>query len=185
MPCSCRTSAEMAPARSNTAKVSWCISTRARSSWPSVTRVSAMRGGSCAPAGRRDTPARIHQAFVDPDVVSRHATCRKASLELLPASRAIEREDGGQCCHRFVDRVHDCPGHPRPEHLLDRASPKGNHGGSTGHGLDHHEPEGFGPVDRKEQRAGLAQELSLLPVVDLSEEVNPRGGEQRLDLPLE
>src|SRR5262245_42312643 len=140
----------MAPARSNTAKVSWCISTRARSSWPSVTRVSAMRGGSCAPAGRRDTPARIHQAFVDPDVVSRHATCREASLELLPASRAVEREDGGQRLHRLVDRIHDRTGHPRLEDLLHRAATEGEHGSSTGDGLDHHESERFGPVDGKE-----------------------------------
>src|SRR5215813_8397021 len=175
----------MAPARSNTAKVSWCISTRARSSWPSVTRVSAMRGGSRAPAGRGGTPALVHQPFVDPDIISRHPTYGEASLELFAATCAVEREHGRQRCHRLVDRVHHRPGDAGLEDLLDRTPAEGEHGGPAGHGLDHHQAEGLGPIDGKQERTRVAEELGLLSVVDLAEVLDPRGGEQRLDLSLE
>src|SRR5689334_19938981 len=125
----------MAPAQSNTAKVSWCISTRASSSWPSVTRVSGIRGGSRAPAGHPagwpDDP------LVHADVVACHAGGGEAVLELFPAAQTIELEYARQRSHRLVHRVHDRPGDPRSEELLDRAATEGEDRGPTGHRLDH------------------------------------------------
>src|SRR5262249_48188726 len=43
-----------------------------------------------------------------------------------------------------------------------------NHRGATGHSLDHHEPEGFGPVNRDQQGKRAAQKFGLFLVADLA-----------------
>src|SRR5512135_1225211 len=168
-PCSCRTSDEMAPARSKTAKVSWCISTRASSSCPSVTRVSAMRRSSRTPSGVAEAPGRGDRPLVDPDVIARHPRHGEPPLELSPARRPVERQDGGQHRHRLVHRADDRPGQSLPEHLLHRTPPEGEHRSSAGHCLDHHQAEGLGPVDGEEQRLGIREELDLVPVPELAQ----------------
>jgi hypothetical protein len=50
--------------------------------------------------------------------------------------------------------------------------------------LDHDEPEGLGPIDRKQQGARLSEELSLSPVVDLADKLDQRVVQQRFNLPL-
>src|SRR5512144_1179710 len=105
----------MAPARSNTANVSWCMSTRASSSCPSVTRVSAMRGCSGGPPGPGHEPGGADDPLIDPDVVARHPAGRVPALELLAAPAAIEPEHGRQRLDRLLHRVDDRAAHPRPE----------------------------------------------------------------------
>src|SRR5215203_398297 len=39
----------------------------------------------------------------------------------------------------------------------------------TGHGFDHHETEGFGPLDRKHHRVRVAEKIDLGAMVDVLE----------------
>src|SRR5262249_41269018 len=175
----------MAPARSKTANVSWCISTRARSSCPSVTRVSAKRTRSRAPPSLLVPPVGADGTLVHTDVVPRHAAHREALLELLPAPRPIGRQHRGQRRDRLVHRVDDGSGDSGTDHLRDPAPAKGQDGGATGERLDHHQAEGFRPVDGKEERQSLPQQLDLFPVAQLAEPLDSWRSEQRLDLLLE
>src|SRR3546814_8324921 len=52
-------------------------------------------------------------------------------------------------------------------------------GRATRHGLDHHQAEGFRPVDRNNQRNGAAQELRLLSIADLADILDSGSIEQR------
>ncbi len=51
----------------------------------------------------------------------------------------------------------------------------------TTHGFDHHQPEGFRPIDREEERARIREEILLFVLVDLADELDVRLGEQRND----
>lgn len=53
--------------------------------------------------------------------------------------------------------------------------------GPTGHRLDHGKAEGLGPEDGEEKSAGSPQQLRLLLFSDLSDELDPRMAQQRLD----
>jgi hypothetical protein len=63
----------------------------------------------------------------------------------------------------------------------DGAPSKGDHRGPVGHCFDEHEAERFGPIDREEQRDGVAKEGPLVAVADLADELDQRVFEQRLD----
>src|SRR5262249_12419618 len=108
----------MAPARSNTANVSWCMRTRARSSWPSETRFSgsAMGGESRPPAGVVDLAVRAHEPLVYLEVLLRHAGHRESPLEFLAAGPPIEPGDGTEHTDGLVDRGDDRPGDSRRDH---------------------------------------------------------------------
>ena len=70
---------------------------------------------------------------------------------------AVQPLDQPNRCHRRLDRI--------DQHTIDAvlndlrcgAFRPGNHRGATGIGLDHHQAEGFGPVDREEQGQGMGQ----------------------------
>ena len=63
-----------------------------------------------------------------------------------------------------------------------RAAAEGHDRRAAGHGLDHHQAEGLGPVDREQQRVRSAQERGLLMVADLADELDQRiGVDHRLD----
>ena len=63
--------------------------------------------------------------------------------------------------------------------------PPGHDRGAARHGLDHHQPERLRPVDRKQQRLGVAQELGFLVVADLADILDQRIGQQGLDFVVE
>src|SRR3981081_948196 len=92
------------------------------------------------------------QAAVDPQIVARHRRGRKAAFKFKANLVAIEY---GYLLHR-LDRlvlgIDDPPGDAVAENLRYRPAIPGNHRRAAGHGLDHDQPEGLGPVDRKEQR---------------------------------
>ena len=79
-------------------------------------------------------------------------------------------------------RIDNGAGEAVLDDLDHRAATEGQHRRSAGHGLDHGKPERLRPVDRKQQRLRLAQKLRLLLVVDLADEFDAAGAEQRLDL---
>src|SRR5581483_9193264 len=60
-----------------------------------------------------------------------------------------------------------------------------DHRRAARHGLDHHQPEGFRPIDGKEQRVSVAEKVALLLLPDLADELDAGALEQRLDARLE
>src|SRR6266704_101012 len=59
-----------------------------------------------------------------------------------------------------------------------RAAAIGDNRRAAGHRLNHHQPERLRPVDRKQQRIRIAQELIFLPFADLANELHERIAEQ-------
>ena len=57
----------------------------------------------------------------------------------------------------------------------------GDHRRAAGHGLDHHQAERFRPVDREQQRLGVAEKCRFLAVTDLAHELDQGMVQQRLD----
>ncbi len=106
----------------------------------------------------------------------------KPFLETPPDRVAIERQDLGQHADRFLHRIDDQTGDAGVDDLGHRAATEGEHRRAASHGFDHRQPERFRPVDREQQRPGLAQELALGALVDLADEFHARLVEQRFDL---
>ncbi len=77
--------------------------------------------------------------------------------------------------------LHDEAGEAVLDHLRHRAAVIGHHRRAAGHGLDHHQAEGLGPVHREQQRRGLAEELGLPLAPDLAHVFDQRVVQQRLD----
>src|SRR3977135_949628 len=57
--------------------------------------------------------------------------------------------------------------------LRHRAASERNHRRAGGQRFDQHQPERFGPIDRKQQRRSIAEKLALLGVADLADELDP------------
>src|SRR3546814_18961378 len=51
----------------------------------------------------------------------------------------------------FIDAGYDQAVRPFPDHLRHGAVVPGDDGGARGHGLNHDQPEGLGPVDRRSE----------------------------------
>src|SRR6201993_5570665 len=65
--------------------------------------------------------------------------------------------------------------------LRDRAAAEGENRRAARHALDHHEPEGPRPVDRKQQGRRLPKKLGLFALIDLADEFHARSIQQRRD----
>jgi hypothetical protein len=63
----------------------------------------------------------------------------------------------------------------------DRAAAERDDRRAAGHRLDHHPTEGFGPVDREDQRGSIAQERRFVFVAQLANELDAVAVHQRLD----
>lgn len=107
--------------------------------------------------------------MIESQVVARHALCGEAILEPAADPGAVELSDPGERCDCLGLGGDDEARHPVLDDLGDRAAVPGDHGGPAGHRLDHHEAEGFRPVDREQERPSASQELALLKVVHGSE----------------
>src|SRR5690606_14881876 len=184
-------SGSMSPKRSKTAKLSPYFRTRVRSSMHAESARmkywSRMRIASSgiARSDRGHLGNRLGEPFVQAKVVAGHALRGEALLEDLAASRAVERAGPAHRGHRLVAALHDEAGDAFVDDLRHRAVAPGDHRRAAGHRLDHHQSEGLGPVDRKEQRARVAEELRFLLVADLAEVFDARLLEQRFDHVLE
>src|SRR5258707_3342442 len=123
---------------------------------------------------------------VDGEIVLRHAGGREALLEALAHQAAVETRHAPERRHRRVDRVDDEAGAAVFDQFGHRAVRPGDHRRAAGHRLDHGEAERLGPVDRKEQRRGIAQERRLLRLGQLAHEFGHGcRGDQRLDMAAE
>ena len=77
--------------------------------------------------------------------------------------------------HRLVDVVNQKPADPVRNNLGNRTVRMRDHWRSTSHGLDHDQPEGLGPFDRKQQGGGIPQELLLFSDAPISPINSTRG----------
>src|SRR5580704_8403676 len=101
----------------------------------------------------------------------------KAASDRATIDRFRER-DRRYC---LIDAVNDKPSDAMIDDLRNGTSSKGDHRGPVGHRFDEHQAERFGPIDRKGQRYRVAQESLLVAVADLTDELDQRIFEQRLD----
>ena len=125
---------------------------------------------------------RLEQRTIDADIVLRHPRGGKALLETLPHLFPVERDDARQRRDRLLHGVDDGAGDAVVDDLRHRAAAERQDRRAAGHGLDHGKAERLRPVDGKQQRLRLAQELRLLMLVDLADEFDAGAVEQRLDL---
>ena len=89
---------------------------------------------------------------------------------------------GGDCVVFVVD---DAPGFAFIDDFGHRAATPRDDRRAARHRFDHHDAEGFGPIDREQQRRRVAEELRLLRIADLADERDiGRAVQQRRDLAL-
>src|SRR6266850_6756161 len=116
--------------------------------------------------------ALARQAAVDGKVVLRHARGGKALLEALAHGDTVEPGRAAERVDRGVDRIDQEAGAAVLDHLRHRALRPADHRRAAGHGLDHGEAEGLGPVDREEERRRVAEERGLLRLAHLADELD-------------
>ena len=109
------------------------------------------------------------QRAIDLEIVARHALDAESLVEAGADRGPIEFGEAGDGFDRLVDVANDESAAPGLDHFRHRRRVKGNHRCAARHGLDHDQAEWLGPVDREQQRAGVAEEGTLLPIVDLTD----------------
>src|SRR5579875_3258345 len=160
-------------------------------------RVSSGEARMCLHVPEPDTPATPALGDAEPGrcrprdlgiqrlVVAGHPGRREPLLEPRPNGAAIEPIDLLHRARSLLDAVDDETRHTVLDDLRHRAAWERNDGRAAGHRLNDDEPEGLRPVDRKEQRARIAEECALLSLPDLADELDERMIEQRADALLE
>ena len=83
-------------------------------------------------------------------------------FDVLPTLLTGEGVDfiHGELGERFDVRSNES-GLSVSDDFSDGATGAGEDGGATGHRFDHDQAEGFGPVDREDERSSIAQELAF------------------------
>src|SRR5947199_8573106 len=102
------------------------------------------------------------QLPIDLEIVTRHALCRESLLKPTPDPAAIELGKPPDGAHGLLDVMDSKPCYTVFDYLGHGSARKGNHWRTAGHGFDHDQSEGLGPVDWKEQSAGIAEKLALV-----------------------
>ena len=126
----------------------------------------------------------VRQLPIDLEIVTRHALCRESLLKPTTDLSAIELGDPADGAHGLLDVMDNKPCDTIFDYLGYGSARKGNHGRTAGHGFDHDQSKGLGPVDWKQQRASIAEKLALIGISDLTHELHEWICEQGLDLSL-
>ena len=133
----------------------------------------------------RATWAAGSEAMIDSGVVPGHALSAEALFEDPAATSPVELPDASHGAHGFLEIPDGVTGRAVVDDFRDRARAIGNDRCVASHGFDHYEPEGLGPIDRKQQRAGVPEKIGLLPLADFAHVFDQRGVEQSADAVLE
>ena len=112
------------------------------------------------------------QRPINADIVFRHPCGGKTLFETLTHFFSIELGDARQGRDRLFHGFNDGAGDAVLDDLRNRAATESKDRRSASHRLDHGESKWLRPVDRKQQRLCLTQELRLLMVIDLADEFN-------------
>src|SRR5579862_7065855 len=121
------------------------------------------------------------EEIVDAAIGVYHVRGGEALLENLAAASATQIARALHAADGCVQVIHDESADAFIDDLGHGAAAKGDNRGTAGQGLDHDEAEGLGPVDRKEQRHGVAEKARFLPVSNLPDIFNQTTVDQRLD----
>src|SRR5260221_5807317 len=81
----------------------------------------------------------------------------------------------------MVHVVHNKDDWPVVDVLVYRAALESDGGSTASHGINHRESKGFRPINGKQIGVSVAQEFTLLLVVNLADEFDIRRGQQVLD----
>src|SRR3954451_9691921 len=111
----------------------------------------------------------------------RHTSGRKPLLEASPNGFAVKGKDARHRCYGLLDRVDYLTRHIRIDDLWYRTGAEGEDWCSARHRLDHNQTERLRPFDRKQQRTCFAKEVALLPITDLTDELDSRSLQERRD----
>src|SRR5512133_3520507 len=114
----------------------------------------------------------IAEPPVNVDVIAGHPQCSESRLELATARVAGQRIDLLDRTYRVRDVVTDEPGPPVLDDFGYRSAAVRDHRRAARHGLDHHEAERLGPVDRKHERPRATEERLLLVLPDLADDLH-------------
>jgi len=123
----------------------------------------------------------LDQLPVDLKVVHRHASGAEALFETLPYGCPRELDGTFHSPHGTILVLHDKARRSVLHHFADGPSIIGDHRCPARHGFDHHEAEGFRPIQRCEQRERSAEEFRFFPVADLADVLGTRRVEQGFD----
>ena len=126
-----------------------------------------------------------NQPLVDGHIIRRHAGDVEAPFEGGAARWRLRRWTFRVASIASAIRVHHEAGDALVNDFHDRAAAKRHDRSAAGQRLDHDQPERLGPVNRKEQRRGAAEERGLLRFADFADELHQRVVEQMADLALE
>ena len=126
------------------------------------------------------------QSLIHVEVALRHDSIGESRLEFLSTSAAADFPQAFDCIHHLGLSLAQKSRCSIAENFGDRASTSRDDGSPAGQGLDHHQTERLGPIDREEQRRGSPEQLCFGSVADLAEKLNVGHGlEKRADLRLE
>src|SRR5262245_13381383 len=112
------------------------------------------------------------QPLVDRYIIGGHSRNTESPLEYRTAGAPAQVRDPLHCPHRVFNSVANESRNAVVYDLRHRATATGNHRRSARHGLNHHQSKRLGPIDRKQQRGCVAQELALVRVTDLAQELD-------------
>ena len=114
-------------------------------------------------------------------VILGHPSGGEALLEARADHAPVKRSQPFHRSDGAGHVIHEEAGPAVFDHLGHRAAPIRDHRRAAGHRFDHHQPERLGPVDRKQERAGLTQECALVRFADLAHELDQRVAQQGPD----
>src|SRR5215472_4379394 len=124
--------------------------------WMPVSEVRAFRyqtnGGTCLVT---------HQLGVEIDVVPGHSPRGKEFLDVAAYCLRLDLQIASAFSQRLRRGTH-MPTHAFLNHFPDRAAGHGQDWGSTSHGFDHYQAEGFVPLHGKQHCQRVSQKLVLL-----------------------
>jgi hypothetical protein len=103
-------------------------------------------------------------------IILRHARDLEALLELLAAALAAEAAYAFHAFYSLVEVIHDEPGDALVYDLRNGPATQCDDRSTAGHGFDHRESEGLGPVDGKQQGKCVSQKACLVEIADFADE---------------
>src|SRR5262249_46232597 len=107
-------------------------------------------------------------------IVPRHPRRCETLLKFASTSESVETACLLNCDNRCVNIVHDKPAHSIPDHFGHRCPPVRHYRSSASHRFDHRKPKRLRPVDWKQQRLCIPQELFLFSPSDFADVLDVR-----------
>src|SRR5690554_4926159 len=121
-----------------------------------------------------DGPILGNEVVIRFEVFIHHSFDAEPLLEVLPYLSAVQIGYPLDRLHGFVDRVDDEPRNAVLYHLRHRTTAVCDDRGTRRHRLDHDQPEGLRPVDRKEHRQRSPEEFFLFLASELTQKFDER-----------